>query len=74
MDRQQEADTAVVVGASIAGLLAARVLADHFARVVILERDMLPERPESRKGVPQGRHAHALLGQGRQIMEQLLPA
>jgi 2-polyprenyl-6-methoxyphenol hydroxylase-like FAD-dependent oxidoreductase len=73
MDRQQTADTAVVVGGGIAGLLTARVLADHFARVVILERDRLPERPESRKGVPQGRHAHALLGQGRQIMERLLP-
>lgn len=56
---------AVVIGASMAGLLAARVLADRFARVTVLERDVLPDGDEPRKGVPQGRHAHGLLAGGR---------
>lgn len=54
-------DHAVVVGASMAGLLAARVLADAYRRVTIVERDPLPESGSARKGVPQGRHAHGLL-------------
>ena len=64
---------AVVIGASMAGLLAARVLRDHFDHVTIIERDKLPDGPEFRAGVPQARHAHALLSQGQQIMEALFP-
>lgn len=64
---------AVVIGGSIAGLLAARVLSDHFARVTIIERDRLPEGPAARKGVPQSRHSHQTLMRGAQIMEELLP-
>ena len=64
---------AIVIGASMAGLLAARVLRDHFDQVTIIERDRLPEGPEFRPGVPQARHAHALLAQGQQIMEDLFP-
>jgi hypothetical protein len=52
---------AVVIGASMAGLLAARVLSDHFAQVTIIERDRLTADAEARKGVPQGRHVHGLL-------------
>src|SRR5215218_5576430 len=55
---------AVVIGGSIAGLLAGRVLADHFADVTIIERDAFAETAEARKGVPQGRHVHGLLNQG----------
>ena len=73
MDKQQVTNTAGIIGGSMAGLLAARVLADHYAQVTILERDTLPETAGNRKGVPQGRHAHALLGRGRQIMEQFFP-
>ena len=51
---------AVVIGASMAGLLAARVLSDHFERVTIIERDPL-EGLEARKGVPQGQQTHAIL-------------
>jgi hypothetical protein len=64
---------AIVLGASMAGLLAARVLADHFERVTLLERDRLPDDDSSRKGVPQGRHAHAVLASGLAAMEQLFP-
>jgi 2-polyprenyl-6-methoxyphenol hydroxylase-like FAD-dependent oxidoreductase len=64
---------AVVVGGSMAGMLAARVLSDHFAAVTLLERDQFPETPAARKGLPQGRHAHALLGRGRGVLERFLP-
>jgi len=66
-------DHAVVLGASMSGLLAARVLADACERVTVVDRDPLPEREVDRKGVPQGRHAHALLPRGAQILEELFP-
>lgn len=61
----QIGEHAVVIGASIAGLLAARALTDFYEQVTVVERDVLPEGPEGRKAVPQGHHAHALLPQGR---------
>lgn len=66
-------DHAVVIGASMAGLVAARVLSDHYARVTIIERDELPSTWANRRGVPQGRHVHALLPAGLQALEQLFP-
>ena len=44
---------AVVLGGSLAGLLAARVLADHFEHVTLIERDAYPETTETRRGIPQ---------------------
>jgi 2-polyprenyl-6-methoxyphenol hydroxylase-like FAD-dependent oxidoreductase len=64
---------AIVIGASMAGLLAARVLADHFERVTVIERDPLPPAPQPRKGVPQGRHVHALLIRGERTIGALFP-
>ena len=64
---------ALVIGASMTGLLAARVLSEHARQVTIVERDELIDAPETRKGVPQGRHAHALLCRGQHIIEQLFP-
>ena len=64
---------AVVIGGSMAGLLAARVLSDRFGRVTIVERDRFPEGNENRKGVPHARHAHALLPRGFMIMARLFP-
>jgi 2-polyprenyl-6-methoxyphenol hydroxylase-like FAD-dependent oxidoreductase len=64
---------AIVMGASMAGLLAARVLREHFDEVVLIERDALPAGDANRKGVPQGVHAHGLLARGREILEQLFP-
>src|SRR5947209_18026327 len=52
---------AVVIGASMAGLLASRVLSEHFKQVTVIERDRLPQEVQPRKGVPQGRHVHVLL-------------
>jgi glycine/D-amino acid oxidase-like deaminating enzyme len=55
---RQIGDRAVVLGASLAGLLAARVLADAYAEVTVIDRDQLPEASGHRRGVPHGRHAH----------------
>jgi 2-polyprenyl-6-methoxyphenol hydroxylase-like FAD-dependent oxidoreductase len=64
---------AVVMGASVAGLLAARVLADHFEKVTVLEKDVCPMDVFPRSGVPQGRHTHILLPAGAQVLERLFP-
>jgi 2-polyprenyl-6-methoxyphenol hydroxylase-like FAD-dependent oxidoreductase len=64
---------AVVLGASMSGLLAARVLSDHYRTVTVVERDVLSDDPDNRRGVPQGRHAHALLARGAQILDELFP-
>src|SRR5207248_3984879 len=64
---------AVVIGASMAGLLAGRVLSDHFERVTIIERDRITEDLEPRKGIPQGRHVHVLLKKGAFLLSELFP-
>lgn len=64
---------ALVIGGSMAGLLAARVLADHFERVTVVERDSFPEGIGFRKGVPQSRHVHVLMTRGRRIVERFFP-
>jgi 2-polyprenyl-6-methoxyphenol hydroxylase-like FAD-dependent oxidoreductase len=64
---------AVVVGAGLGGLSAARVLADYFAEVIILDRDDLPDDTTPRPGVPQGKHPHGLLGAGLKVLENLFP-
>src|SRR5262249_23178819 len=64
---------AIVLGGSIAGLLAARVLADYFAEVIVVERDRYPQKIAGGKGVPQARHVHTLLLRGQQILERLFP-
>ena len=64
---------AIVIGGSIAGLLAARVLADHFARVTLVERDRLPGDVAERRGVPQDRHLHGLQARGQEVLEALFP-
>ncbi len=63
----------LVIGSGIAGLLAARVLLNHFAFVTVVERDSLPEQPGARPGVPQTLHSHGLLKRGSNILEQLFP-
>ncbi|WP_436936128.1 FAD-dependent oxidoreductase [Halovenus marina] len=64
---------AVVVGASISGLLAARVLADGFDKVTVVERDELPDEPKTRDGAPHARQPHLLQEAGRVIIEDLFP-
>jgi 2-polyprenyl-6-methoxyphenol hydroxylase-like FAD-dependent oxidoreductase len=66
-------DRAVVLGGSVAGLFAARVLADHFREVLVVDRDPLLEATGPRRAVPQGHHIHGLLARGQQILEELFP-
>jgi 2-polyprenyl-6-methoxyphenol hydroxylase-like FAD-dependent oxidoreductase len=67
--------SAVVLGASMAGLLTARVLAESHDHVTVVDRDELDGGVgiEPRRGVPQGRHAHGLLAAGSRVIEELLP-
>ncbi|AUX43599.1 hypothetical protein SOCE26_050490 [Sorangium cellulosum] len=64
---------AIVVGGSMAGLVVARTLKEHFARVTVVERDHYPSEPTPRRGVPQSRHIHIVLTRGRQELERLFP-
>ncbi len=66
-------DHAVVIGGSIAGLCAARVLSDCYARVTVYERDELPSGPENRATVPQDRHLHLLMARGAMEFDELFP-
>jgi 2-polyprenyl-6-methoxyphenol hydroxylase-like FAD-dependent oxidoreductase len=66
-------DQAIVVGASMAGLMAARVLSERFRRVTVIERDVLPPPGEHRRGVPHGKHIHALHPRGLEILDELFP-
>ena len=64
---------AVVIGASMAGLCAARVLADGFEDVTIIERDPLSDEPIARRGVPQASQPHIMWEAGRATLEDLFP-
>ncbi len=65
-------DQGIVIGGSIAGLLAARILANHFKQVTIIERDSLTKGTK-RSGVPQTSFVHVLVKQGLDIVESHLP-
>ncbi len=64
---------AVVIGGSLAGMCAARVLSDHYDQVTVYERDHLPTGPANRPAVPQGRHVHLLMARGAAEFEALFP-
>ncbi|WSQ08785.1 FAD-dependent monooxygenase [Streptomyces sp. NBC_01231] len=64
---------AVVIGAGLAGMLAAAALSGTADEVIVLDRDDLPDGPDHRKGLPQGRHAHLLMAGGLAAMEDLVP-
>ena len=64
---------AVVIGGSLAGLMSATVLADHFDRVTVFERDRIEDQPVLHKSIPQGNHIHALLLAGQNVMSSLYP-
>jgi 2-polyprenyl-6-methoxyphenol hydroxylase-like FAD-dependent oxidoreductase len=71
MSHQQS--SAVVLGASMSGLLAARALSPHFRHVTLVERDRLTDGAELRKGVPQAGHAHGVLASGFRVMDEYFP-
>ncbi|MCP3822799.1 FAD-binding monooxygenase [Streptomyces sp. A3M-1-3] len=66
-------ERAVVLGSGLAGIFAARVLAESYAQVTVVDRDELSGVSGPRRGVPQGRHVHGLLARGQQIIEELFP-
>jgi 2-polyprenyl-6-methoxyphenol hydroxylase-like FAD-dependent oxidoreductase len=67
------ATQAIVIGASITGLVAARVLSRRFTHVIVVDRDWLPAANDNRRGVPQGRHGHGLLASGFTALKTLFP-
>jgi len=69
----QQKQSAIVIGGSIAGLLAARILSEQFEQVTIVDRDKLPLTSEPRRGVPQSVQPHVLFTRGYQILEELFP-
>jgi 2-polyprenyl-6-methoxyphenol hydroxylase-like FAD-dependent oxidoreductase len=73
MTHERIGEHAVVIGASVAGLLAARALSEAYERVTIIERDQFPALGAGRKAIPQGRHAHVMLASGLGAIEELLP-
>src|SRR6185295_2570865 len=64
---------AIVIGGSMGGLLAARVVADYFDNVTLMDRDNFPEIGQNRRGVPQGVHTHGLLSTGRTVLQKYFP-
>jgi 2-polyprenyl-6-methoxyphenol hydroxylase-like FAD-dependent oxidoreductase len=64
---------AVVIGAGMGGLAAAKAVAPHFEKVIVFDRDALPDAPEPRPGTPQARHTHGLLPGGHRALERLFP-
>jgi 2-polyprenyl-6-methoxyphenol hydroxylase-like FAD-dependent oxidoreductase len=66
-------ETAVVMGGSLAGLMAARVLTERFEHVIVLERDGCLHSSTPHPGVPQAHHVHVLLLRGLQILDSLFP-
>lgn len=64
---------AIVIGASIAGLLAARVLSERYGTVTLIEKDALPDEPAHRRHVPQSAHVHNLLASGLEAITSLFP-
>ena len=66
-------DKAIVIGGSIAGMLSARVLSDYFERVIICDRDRLPETPQARRGVPQSVQPHVLFTKGYRLLTEFFP-
>ena len=66
-------EAAVVCGASMAGLLAARVLSDFYGSVTLVERDVLRDEAIQRRGVSQGHHLHAMMTRGSRALSELFP-
>ena len=64
---------AVVLGASMAGLFATRVLLDRFETVTLVEKDPLPDDVIVRPGTPQARHIHVMQKAGQETLEGLFP-
>ncbi|NNE62779.1 MAG: NAD(P)-binding protein [Gammaproteobacteria bacterium] len=69
----EKIDHVIIVGAGMAGLLAAASLSDVTKKVSLIDKDSIPDSPQFRPGVAQGAHVHTLLGYGVEAMEKLIP-
>lgn len=63
---------AIVIGCSISGIMAAKVLSNYFNKVTVLEQDSFSNRYH-RRGTPQATHTHILLVKGVENMFSLFP-
>ena len=66
-------DQAVIIGAGMGGLAAAKAVAPHFEKVIVFDRDALPDAPAPRPGTPQARHTHVLHAGGFRALEYMFP-
>lgn len=66
-------ERAIIIGGGIGGLLTARVLADYYTDVLIIDKDEFPSQPVDRTGTPQGFHPHRFTPRGSMILHQLFP-
>jgi 2-polyprenyl-6-methoxyphenol hydroxylase-like FAD-dependent oxidoreductase len=66
-------DRAVVVGGSIAGTLAARVLSEVYREIIVVDRDTVLGVDSPRRGAPHAVHAHGLHARGYLILSELFP-
>jgi 2-polyprenyl-6-methoxyphenol hydroxylase-like FAD-dependent oxidoreductase len=73
MTQTKMGEHALVMGAGVAGLVTAHILAERFERVTIIDRDQLPDTPQIRSGTPQARHFHLLLLKGKAILDEMFP-
>ncbi|MCZ4603522.1 FAD-dependent monooxygenase [Streptomyces sp. Lzd4kr] len=73
MESIESSGHAIVIGGSVAGLLAARALSPSFAHVTVFDRDTFPSQSAPRRGVPQSRQVHALLTRGAIGLDKLFP-
>ena len=73
MTSPQSSNHAVIIGGSIAGLLSAKVLSEHYEQVTIVERDAIELQKSERKGVPQSPQPHILLAKGYRILKDFFP-
>ncbi|CCH54250.1 hypothetical protein BN8_03402 [Fibrisoma limi BUZ 3] len=71
--QRPSSSSAIIIGASMAGLMTARVLSTHFDKVIIVERDLVPDMPQARKGQPHARHPHILLAKGLEMLDWYFP-
>lgn len=73
MNNNPNEKRALVIGGSMAGMLAARVLSEHYDEVLVVDKDDFPDKPGNRPGTPQAYHPHRLLPRGKLILESLFP-
>lgn len=71
--RERGKHTAVVIGGSITGITTAKVLTEHFRKVIVLEKDQDHRKMEGRPGAAQGWHLHHLLMAGQAKLESVFP-